>query len=88
MNDLLGVEVEHAAGHLPAPPNHLRRQDPRLPLDVVVEGPPGAELHDNTVAGGFGAHTPVSVYVCVWREGGGGKRQIMRSYNQHLAIKH
>ena len=77
MDDLLGVEVEHAAGHLPAPPDHLRRQDLRLPLDVVVESPPRAELHDNTVAGGLGAHTPVSggrgVCVCVCgREGGRG----------------
>ena len=70
MDDLLGVEVEHAAGHLPAPSDHLWRQDLRLPLDVVIEGPPRAELHDNTVAGGLGAHTPVSVDVCV--EGGGG----------------
>ena len=74
VDDLLGVEVEHAAGHLPAPPDHLRRQDLRLPLDVIVEGPPGAELHDNTVAGGLGTHTPVSVDVCVegGGEGGGG----------------
>ena len=80
MDDLLGVEVEHAASHLPAPPDHLQRQDLRLPLDVFIEGPPGAELHDNTVTRGLGAHTPVSVDVCV--EGGGGVvnggRQIMR----------
>ena len=59
MDDLLGVEVEHTAGHLAAPPDHLWRQDLRLLLDVLIEGASRAELHDNTVTRGLGTHTPV-----------------------------
>ena len=57
MNDLLGVEVEHACSNLPGPPHHLRWEDLHVQSDVVVQRPPGAELHDDTEARGVCAHT-------------------------------
>ena len=66
MDELLGVEVQHATGHLPGPAHHLRGQDLRLSLNVVIEGALGTELHDDTVARRLGAHAPGSgVCVCV-----------------------
>jgi len=64
VDDLLGVEVQHAACHLPGPAHHLGRQDLGLPLNVFVEGALRAELHDDTVAWGLGAHTPGKWCVC------------------------
>ena len=64
MNDLLGMEVEHAVGYLSGPAHYLRRQD-LFSSNEVIEVALRTVLHHNTETRRLYAHTSVCVCVCV-----------------------
>ncbi len=57
MDDLLGVEVEHARCNLPGTAHHLVRENLDARSQVVVECPSRAVLQDDAIARRSGAHT-------------------------------
>ena len=58
VDDLVEVQVVHAAGDAHGPIHQERRGDLAPGTQHLVELTLGAELHDDAVAGRLGAHTP------------------------------
>ena len=58
VDDLSGVQIEHAHGNLPSPAQDLRGRNLHVQSDVVVQRAPRTVLHDDAVARWMCAHAP------------------------------